>query len=142
MTVQGMMEPERARTQPSTMPTSETATAYCHANEYSGACSEPNTAPVSTIPAIMPSERVSNGCRKPRKNSSSKNGARVMAMTPNNESSMGELIRLSTGEGTFGVCTKVAKAETTKASKIPPSATNKRLNLAAHHPSELMTGLR
>src|SRR3954453_10828585 len=123
------MESERARNQPRTTPTSETATAYCQANEYSGACSDPNTMAVNTIPTITPSERVSNGCRKPRNTNSSKNGASVTAITPNRVSRTGEFIRLSTGDGTFGVWTNAARAETIKASKIPPSPTTKRLNL-------------
>ena len=42
-------------------PTSETATAYCQAKEYSGACSDPKTAAVNNTPAITPSERVNKG---------------------------------------------------------------------------------
>src|SRR4051812_4305226 len=103
MIVPGIIDCVRARTQPKTAPAMETASAYCHAHEYSGACSAPNSTAVDTTPAATPNVLDKSGWMKPRKNNSSNSGATVTAMTENTASENGVLVISSIGDFTCGV---------------------------------------
>src|SRR5437588_8345279 len=103
MIVLGIIDCVRARTQPKTAPAIDTASAYCQAHEYSGACSAPNSTAVSTTPAAIPNVLDNSGWMKPRKNNSSNNGAIVTAITANTVSENGVLVISSIGDFTCGV---------------------------------------
>src|SRR4051812_40148572 len=103
MMVDGIIDCVRARIQPKTDHAIDTASAYCQAHEYSGACRAPKSTAVSSTPAATPNVRESNGWMKPRKSSSSNSGAIVTAITLNMASESGVFVISSIGDFTWGV---------------------------------------